>query len=215
LTGPDRDTHERIERVLRWAMIEIGTAGLSDRLGPQVLVPEPPRVASPVSAAIAGPVVLMRRSRTERDPSGSSAAAGSSPAAGSSFAALAQAVRPGCVVLVRCEPDVGAAFGSNLALHAVCLRAQAIVTDSACRDRTRLENLGMGWAANGTDPTRPRGAAMVRVPSAALFGTEWNDGDWFLRDRDGAIRLTHDAAADAADALTESASGELADLLAW
>jgi hypothetical protein len=65
LTHRDEPTAGRIERTPRWAMIELGTAGLSDELGPDVLVHEAPAIVLPADAAIAGPVVLMRRSRSD------------------------------------------------------------------------------------------------------------------------------------------------------
>ena len=55
------DRTEDVERVLRWAVIERGTATLADELGPDVVVPGGPRRFTPPGAAIAGPVVLLRR----------------------------------------------------------------------------------------------------------------------------------------------------------
>jgi regulator of RNase E activity RraA len=190
-----------IERVLRWAVIELGTAGLSDKLGRQVVAPMAPTQVSPPGAAIAGPVVIMERARRE----------GGEP--GSSFQALSECVRPGSVVLVRAEPEVGGAFGSNVALHVACLRAQALIADGPARDTSRVALVGMpcGWV--GTNPRRP-GAGMLRVPAATLFGTEWAEGDWFLRDADGVIRLDPDQAAAAAASLASEAEDQLASLLA-
>ena len=73
-----------VERVLRWAMIENGAAGLSDELGRTVIVPSPPSHVLPAGAAIAGRVTLLRRQRP---------AIGARPP--SSFVALRAAIAPG------------------------------------------------------------------------------------------------------------------------
>jgi regulator of RNase E activity RraA len=198
----DSVSDDRIERVLRWALVEFGTAGLSDDLEPAVLAPQAPSLMSPSDVVIAGPVLVMRRSRD-------GAASGAS-----SFDELTEHLRPGAVVLVQTDPGTGASFGSNVVLHASCLRAQAVITDGAARDRTRTVQVGLPVGSNGTDPRRPRGCAMRRVRSADLFGTTWNDADWFLRDADGVIRLEPDLARSTAARLAEDATGELAALLA-
>jgi len=191
---------DHIERVLRWAVVELGTAGLSDKLGRQVVTPMAPAQVSPPGATIAGPVVIMERSRRGGAP-------------GSSFQALTDCVRPGSVVLVRTEPETGGAFGSNVALHVACLRAQALIADGPARDTSRVALVGMpcGWV--GTNPRRPS-AGMLRVPAGTLFGAEWGEGDWFLRDADGVIRLDPDQAAAAAAALAKEAEDQLAPMLA-
>jgi regulator of RNase E activity RraA len=202
LSDQDELTADLIERALRWALIDGGTAGLSDDLGPGVLVPAAPAVVLPAEAAVAGPVVLMRR-----------ASAGSAAPPRSSFDALRAAVRPGAVVLVHCEPGVGAAFGSNIALHAASLRAQAIVSDGPFRDRTRMVQTGVVCAAAGMAAQRPAGAPMAPVESQAMFGVTWRTGDWFLRDADAVIRLTPDLAVRTARRLADSATDELSALL--
>lgn len=195
-------TADQIERALRWALIEQGSAALSDDLGPDVLVPGAPEVVIPASAAIAGRTVLMRRAR-----------AGAGRPAQSSFDALRAAVRPGIVVLVHCEPGVGAAFGSNIALHAACLRAQAIVTDGNFRDKTRLTQLGTVCGGSGSQPGRPAGAPLTQVQSESVFGTEWRTGDWFLRDADGVLRLPADVAVRTVRRLADSGNVDLTALL--
>jgi regulator of RNase E activity RraA len=192
-----------VERTLRWTLIEQGTAGLSDELGAELLAPAPPANFLPPMAAVAGPVVLLRRQRPrdgERPPS--------------SFDVIRTEVVAGCVVLVQCEPGIGAAFGSNVALLAAACRAQAIATDGAWRDTTRLHAVGIPLGSNGADPTRPAGCPMATVPRAELFGIPWSTGDWFLRDADGVMRLDHELAQRVATRLAQSASGELASLLA-
>ena len=191
-----------VERVLRWALIEQGTAGLSDELGAASIAPDPPTAFIPPSSAIAGRVVVLRRQRPvdgDRPPS--------------SFEVIRREAFPGCVVLVRCEPGIGAAFGSNVALQAAACRAQALVTDGPWRDTGRLHAVGIPLGGNGADPTRPAGCPMVPVPRDDLFGLSWNTGDWFLRDADGVMRLDDDTARRAAARITESAGGELAALL--
>jgi regulator of RNase E activity RraA len=117
------------------------------------------------------------------------------------------------VVVVTVDPDVGAAFGSNVALHAACLGAQAIMADAPLRDATRIAQVGLPCGAAGTDPRRPAGAVLTRVERTAAFGVEWADGDWFLRDQDGVIRLDAMQASVTADRLSSTATGELAALL--
>ena len=147
LAGSD----DLVERVLRWALIERGTAGLSDDLGAHVIAPRcPPTTFLPPLSAVAGKVVLLRRQRpadASRPPS--------------SFDVIRGEVTPGSVVLVHCEPGIGASFGSNIALHVAACRAQALVTDGAWRDTTRLQCVGIPIGGNGAEPTRPAGCPMV------------------------------------------------------
>jgi regulator of RNase E activity RraA len=193
---------DRIERVLRWALIELGTAGLADELGADVVVPGAPHTVSPATAAVAGPVVLMQRSRD------------AARVGASSFSELREHVRPGSVVLVGLATGVEAAFGSNVVLHAACLRAQALISDGPARDTTRAAQVGLVVGYDGTNPRRPAGAAMHRVDSADMFGTTWRDGDWFLRDADGVIRLAPEQAQRAAGRVAENATGEFDAMLA-
>jgi regulator of RNase E activity RraA len=197
------DEDSMVERVLRWAMIEHGSAGLSDSIGSHVIAPSPPSRFIPGATAIAGRVVLFRRQRVDRGTR--------SP---SSFPVVRRHVTPGCVVLVRCPPGIGAGFGSNIVLQAAACRAQAIVTDGSWRDTTRLESVGLPVGANGANPTRPAGCPVVSSESEDMFGLVWNAGDWFLRDADGVLRLDDDLARRTASSLAATASGELASLLA-
>jgi len=192
-----------VERVLRWAMIEQGSAGLSDSLGAHVLAPSPPSQFIPGAAAVAGRAVLLRR---ERPPTGSRPP--------SSFQILRRQVTPGCVVLVRCDPAIGAGFGSNVVLQAAACRAQAIVTDGAWRDTTRLHSVGLPVGGNGADPTKPAGCPFVVSDTEEMFGLTWRTGDWFLRDSDGVLRLDDDLARRTASDFAASAIGELEALLA-
>lgn len=192
-----------IERVLRWAMIENGAAGLSDELGRTVIVPSPPSHVLPPGAAVAGRVILFRRQRP---------AIGAQPP--SSFVALRAAIAPGAVVMVRCEADIGAAFGSNVALQAAACRAQAILTDGAFRDTSRLQQVGIPIGSNGAVPTRPAGCPMVATDAEEMFGVTWHNGDWLLRDADGVLRLDADLAHRTASELARDPTGELAQLLA-
>ena len=191
-----------VERVLRWAMIERGTAELSDQLGPQVIAPAPPSTFAPPTAALAGRVLVLRRERPVD---------GSRPP--SSFRVLRGHITAGVVVLVRCPHDIGAAFGSNVVLQASACRAQAIVTDGAWRDTTRLVAAGIPVGGNGADPTRPAGCPVVVSEQEDLFGVTWSTGDWFLRDADGVLRLDDDLARRTASDIAGGASGELASLL--
>jgi regulator of RNase E activity RraA len=193
---------DRIELVLRWAVIERGTADLSERLDRDARAPNPPACFLPAPSAIAGKVVLLRRQRP---------AEGSRPA--SSFVEIRRRATPGSVLLVGCEPGIGAAFGSNLALLAASCRAQAVVTDGSWRDTSRLHSVGIAVGGNGTDPTRPAGCPMVPTDSEELFGVRWRTGDWFVRDADGLLRLGAAEASRVVADLIESASGELTSLL--
>jgi regulator of RNase E activity RraA len=196
------DDDNLVERLLRWAMIEQGTAGLSDVLGAETIAPARPSSFVARDAAVAGRVLLLRRQRP---------AEGQRPP--SSFDVLRGAVKPGAVVMVHCEPGIGAAFGSNIVLQAATCRAQAVVTDGAWRDATRLRSVGIPVGSNGSDPTRPAGCPVVRSESEEMFGLTWRNGDWFLRDADGVLRLDDAAARDAASELAASASGEVQSLL--
>lgn len=200
--GPSVDD-ATLERVLRWAMIERGTAELSDTIGAQYIVPSPPTSFTPRNAAVAGRVLVLCRRR----PTGTSKPP-------SSFDVLQQSITPGAVVLVSCEPGIGASFGSNIALQAAACRAQALVTDGKWRDTTRLKSVGIPVGSNGSDPTRPAGCPVVLSESEVMFGTTWRTGDWFLRDADGVMRLDDEAARGAAEGLIANAGGELAALLA-
>jgi regulator of RNase E activity RraA len=196
------DEREDIERVLRWAVIERGTATLSDELGPDVIVPGGPRRFTPAVAAIAGPVVLLRRAL-------SSAPAAPFP----SFRLMRETVHPGDVVLVGCDRSIGAAFGSNLVLMAAAMRAQAMVTDGAWRDGGRLEMVGIPVGADSTCPKRPAGHPYEVTGHLDMFGVRWRPGDWFLRDADGVLRLPAALAARAASQLMAEPGGELSGLL--
>ncbi|HET6190465.1 MAG TPA: hypothetical protein VFE59_26115 [Trebonia sp.] len=130
-----------VERVLHWAALERGTAGLSDDFGAELIAPAAPTVFVPGDRVIAGRVVTLRRQRSED--------------VRSSFTTLYDVVRPGCVVLADADPQAGAAFGSNLALAAAVAGAQALVTDGVARDSTRLAMLGLPVGCAGWTPVRP------------------------------------------------------------
>jgi regulator of RNase E activity RraA len=196
------DDDTLVERVLRWAMIERGSAELSDSLGSHIIASSPPSSFSPPDAAVAGRVLLLRRQRPVD---------GSRPP--SSFQVLRRHVAPGAVVLVHCDAGIGAAFGSNVVLQAAACRAQSIVTDGAWRDSARLRAVGIPVGANGTDPTRPAGCPVVVTDREDMFGVSWITGDWFLRDADGVLRLDDDLARTTATDIAASAGGELASLL--
>ena len=170
---------DRSERALRWAVAELGTAGIADEFGRDLVLDRAPATMSPPEAAIAGRVVLMRRSRP----------ASGQPTASSSFDTLRAAVRPGSIVLVATEPGVGATFGSNLALHVACLRAQALIADGPARDVSRMSHVSLVCGWTGSDPRRPSGAVMQEVTTVDVFGRNWSTGDWYLADADGALRL--------------------------
>lgn len=104
-----------VERVLRWAALEWGTAGLSGDFGAEMLALAASAIFLPGNCVIAGRVVTVSRQR--------------SAGTRSSFTTLYGAVRAGCVVLVDADPHAGAAFGSNLALAASVAGAQALLTD--------------------------------------------------------------------------------------
>jgi Aldolase/RraA len=191
-----------VERVLRWATVELGTAELSDRYGAGMLVPEAPAWFRPAEAAVAGPVLLLRRERW----------AGEGPQP-SSFAVLRDSVRPGAAVLVSCDPSIGAAFGSNIALQAAALRAQCLVTDGAWRDGGRLPSVGLVVGSNGGDPRRPAGCPFVVCERADLFGVTWVAGDWFLRDVDGLARLSREQAVEIASEIAAGSQDEVAALV--
>lgn len=192
----------RAERALRWALIELGTAGLSDQLGPDCVVTLPPHVARFDRAVAAGPVALMARRP------------GMGAAKPSSFSSLRAAAEPGCVALVSCPAGIGAALGSNLALHAACLGVRAIVTDGPVRDVSRLAGVGIPVLACGTSPQRPTGAAMEQMSELHLFDRTWVRGDWALLDADGLLHLDGDAVGRVAGQLAADAAGELTSLLA-
>lgn len=194
---PDRS----IALVLRWAVIEKGTAGLADGLGPSVVVPRPPSHFLPEAVVVCGPVILLRRER----------AAAAVPK--TSYAVVRDAVMPGTVVLIRTDPSFGAAFGSGIALQAADSGAIAMLTNGAWRDGSRLSALGLPVGSNGADPTQPAGCPVVVSDREDLFGTTWMTGDWLLRDVDGVIRLTQEQARSTANGVAAEGSAELANLL--
>ena len=188
----------RSERVLRWAVAELGTAGIADEFGRDLVLDRAPATMSPPEAAIAGRVVLMRRSRS----------APGQPTASSSFDTMRAAVRPGSIVLVATEPGVGATFGSNLALHAACLRAQALIADGPARDVSRISHVPLVCGWTGSDARRPSGAVMQEVATVDVFGRNWATGDWYLADADGALRLPSAQGDEIARSLLDAHAGQ-------
>jgi regulator of RNase E activity RraA len=188
-----------VERVLRWAALERGTAWLSDDFGAELVAPSAPAVFVPGDRVIAGRVVTVRRQR--------------SADIRSSFATLYDVVRPGCVVLVDADPQSGAAFGSNLALAAAVAGAQALVTNGAARDSTRLALLGLAVGCAGWTPRRPGAGPMTPVDQVQMFGVTWRPGDWLLRDKDGIARLDNALAASIAAGIASGADREVRSLV--
>jgi regulator of RNase E activity RraA len=188
-----------VERVLRWAALERGTAGLSDDFGAELVAPSAPTVFVPGDRVIAGRVVTVRRQR--------------SADIRSSFTTLYDVVRPGCVVLVEADPQAGAAFGSNLALAAAVAGAQALFTNGAARDSTRLATLGLPYGCAGWTPRRPAAGPMTPVDQVQMFGVSWRQGDWLVRDQDGVARLDHATAASIAAETAAGADREVRSLV--
>jgi regulator of RNase E activity RraA len=187
--------------VLRWAVVEHGTAGLADMIGPSVVIREPPDRFMPQEAVVCGQVLLLRRERA--------AASGRL----SSYEVVRRAVSPGIVVLIHADPTVGAAFGSGIALLAADRGAAAMITDGTWRDAGRLRTLAMPVGANGADPTRPAGCPVAPTDDETIFGAKWSSGDWLLRDADGMVRLNPEAALRAATAIAAEPTGDLISLL--
>jgi regulator of RNase E activity RraA len=188
-----------VERVLRWAALERGTAGLSDDFGAELVTPSAPAVFVPGDQVIAGRVVTVRRQQGADIRS--------------SFTTLYDVVRPGCVVLVDADPRAGAAFGSNLALAAAVAGAQALVTNGVARDSTRLALLGLPVGCAGWTPRRPAAGPMTPVDQVQMFGVTWASGDWLLRDKDGIARLDNALAATIAAAIAAGADREVRSLV--
>ena len=188
-----------VERVLRWAALERGTAGLSDDFGAELVAPSAPAIFVPGDRVIAGRVVNVRRQR--------------SADIRSSFTTLYDVVRPSCVVLVDADPQAGAAFGSNLALAAAVAGAQALVTNGVARDSTRLTMLGLPVGCAGWTPRRPAGGPMTAVDQVQMFGVSWRQGDWLLRDMDGIARLDNALAASIAAEIAAGADREVRALV--
>lgn len=190
----ESDSDDRSERVLRWAVAELGIAGIADGFGRELVLDQAPATMSPPEAAIAGRVVLMRRSRPTAGQ----------PTAASSFDTLTAAVRPGSIVLVATEPGIGATFGSNIALHVACLRAQALIADGPARDVSRMAHVPLVCGWSGSDARRPSGAVMQEVAAAEVFGRTWATGDWYLADADGALQIPAAQADEIAGALIDA-----------
>ena len=188
-----------VERVLRWAALEWGTAGLSDDFGAEMLASAASEIFVPGNCVIAGRVVTVRRQR--------------SAGAQSSFATLYGVVRAGCVVLVDADPQAGAAFGSNLALAASVAGAQALLTNGVARDSARLALLGLPVACAGWTPRRPAAGPMMPVDQVQMFGFTWRQGDWLLRDEDGIARLDNAAAAAIAAEIAANGHREVRSLV--
>jgi regulator of RNase E activity RraA len=188
--------------VLRWAAIEHGTAGLADLLGPSVVVPAGPTAFLPDGIVICGPVLLMRRERLEAGVT-----------VPSSYSTVRDAVLPGVVVLIHTDRSFGAAFGSGIALQAAIRGAQAMVTDGAWRDVSRLRALGLPVGSVAADPTKPLSVPLVVREREDLFGVSWSTADWFIRDPDGVVRLTPETARTTAAQIAADPSTDLARLL--
>lgn len=191
-----------LERILRWMVIERGTAEISDTFPDSQVATLPPALRIPSRACLAGPVVTLARLPAE---------AGGEQR--SSFAVLREAVTPGDVILVACDPSAGAAFGSNIAVHAAACRAQALLTDGAWRDERLLAGVGIPVMAGSATPRKAVGRRYRPVETQSMFGLQWAAGDWLLADADGILRLAADAAVDVAAEIASTASGELAQLL--
>jgi regulator of RNase E activity RraA len=183
-------------------MVELGTAGLADRIGKEILAPNPPSAWLPSEVTVAGQVLPLARERSTGDA-----------APFSSFRILATEVSAGAIVLIQADPAVGAAFGSNLALHAAVCGAQALVTDGRWRDGGRLRWLGLPIAGNGSGAARAEGFPYVRCESLQMFGLRWASGDWLLRDADAVMRLDGISASAIADEIAREFRKELAGLV--
>lgn len=195
-------SEQDVVRILRWAMVELGSAGLTDRLGQEHAVPDPPPQWLNGDVAVAGRVLLLARRPPETEVG---------PYA--SFALLAEHVFPAAVVLVQADPTRGSAFGSNLALQAAVSGAQALLTDGIWRDSSRLHLVGLPIGGFGRGAASTAGRPYTRLDALELFGVCWRDDDWLLRDADAALRLDGGAAAAAAASLAADFEGELTALI--
>jgi hypothetical protein len=105
---------------------------------------------------------------------------------------IAANVGPGDVLAISAEEAGFAVMGSRLAARAVVQGAGAVVTDGSLRDLGDLARMPLGAWAGSASPSGGEGpGSYVRLDGPSkLFGLEWQEGDWYAQDEDGALRIT-------------------------
>lgn len=178
-------TNDEARRWTVWDLfLRTGTAELCDAriAGVQVVPAAPVRAVGGARLAV-GP--LLRFGLGPLEPGGRNP-----------LEMIAAHVGPGDVVAVAAEGAPFAAMGSRLAARAVVQGAGAVVTDGCLRDLNDFSRMPLAaWTASaspsgGDSP----GGTYVRIEGPSkLFGLEWQDGDWYAQDEDGALRITPSA----------------------
>lgn len=108
---------------------------------------------------------------------------------------LEREVRPGSVVAIVGNGHDIAVMGSRLAAQALVSGAVGVVTDGKFRDRCDLARMPLAVWSRATTPNGGLVPGSYRriKESTKLFGLEWQEGDWYAQDSDGALRIAADA----------------------
>lgn len=160
--------------------LRTGTAELSDSRVPGVQVAP----AAPVRAVGAARVAIGRLVRFGLGPL--------DPGGLDPLEMIAANVGPGDVLAVSAGTATFAAMGSRLAARVAVQGGCAVVTDGCLRDLNDLARMPLAaWtdAATPSGGDNPGSYVLLDGPSK-LFGLEWQEGDWYAQDEDGALRIT-------------------------
>jgi hypothetical protein len=172
------------DQLRRWTVWDLflrtGTAEICDaQIGGVEIVPEHPTRALGAGRLAIGP--LLRFGLEEARPDGRTP-----------MDVIARHVSPGDVVAVHSGGAELAVMGGRLASRVIVCGGCAVVTDGRLRDANELGRLPIAAWANANTPsggTKPGSYRLVEGPSR-LFGLQWNDGDWYAQDEDGALRIS-------------------------
>lgn len=171
----------------RWTVWDLflrtGTAELCDaEIAGVDIVPAQPRRTLGAGRLAIGPLLHFGLDKTQPN--------GRSP-----MEFIANHVSAGDVVAVHSEGAELAVMGGRLASRVIVCGGCAVVTDGRLRDANELGRLPIAAWANANTPSggREPGSYRLITGSSTLFGLEWDDGDWYAQDEDGALRITADA----------------------
>jgi regulator of RNase E activity RraA len=137
-----------------------------------------PRLSIGGGRLVIGPFVVLRLAGRDEEASAAEV--------------LARETSVGDVLGIASEGGDIAVMGSRLAVRALSSGANGVVTDGNLRDKDDFSRLPLAALANGTTPSGGRlpGTYKRSAGTTAMFGAEWQPGDWFAQDSDGALRLT-------------------------
>ncbi len=169
-----------------WTMWDLfqrgGTADIIDAgiEGVEIL-PAGPRLSIGGGRVAIGPFVALQVARRDTEASAAEV--------------LAREISVGDVVGIASLGTDVAVMGSRLAVRALSSGASAVVTDGNLRDSGDFARLPLVALANGTTPSGGQlpGTYVRSTGTTSMFGTQWQPGDWFAQDADGALRLSPDS----------------------